>query len=496
MLLEPLLHAAENSPAKIAVVDPKRELSYRQLVNLADVMGRIVARQTSRPHVGIALPSSAAFAGAFFGVLWAGKVAVPINFLLTPTELTPILEEAGIELILTCEALAGSLRALPARILPLERLGLRRRMLLGRFRRRRHLPSARPDEVAVILYTSGTDGEPKGVCLTHGNLRSDSEACIVHARMDSQQSLLGMLPMFHSFGLTTTLLVPVVLGATAVYLPRFQPAEAVRTIARHRISILMAIPSMYNAMLRVRDAPPDALRSVILAVSGGEPLPLRVYEAFADRFGVRLLEGYGLTEAGPVVSMNTPEAHRIGTVGRALPGVQVRVVDHSGADVPAGERGELLIRGPNVMQGYYRKPQATASVLDEDGWLRTADLGAIDRDGFIAIHGRKREMIIVGGENVFPREIEHVLEAHPAVAEAAVIGVTDGTRGEVPVAFVIPQADKQPTGLELREFCRDRLAGYKVPRYVHVAAELPRGPTGKIRKRDLPQLLRGALLPT
>lgn len=473
MILEPVLETASRQPDKPAVGDPTLRLTYGQLVRLAGAYREVVCEGTGLDRVGLLLPSGAVTAAALLGGLWAGKTVVPLNFLLPPAELGAVLADAGLDLIITTEAFRERVGSLPQRLVFVEQVRP------GGAGRLPDPPPVGPDDVAVILYTSGTSGLPKGVMLTYGNLRSNSDACIAHARMDPEQRLLGVLPVFHSFGLTALTVVPLVLGATTYYLPRFQATGVLEAIRREGISIFMAVPSMYGALLRVREARGEDLGSLYLAIAGGEPLPLPLYEAFRERFGVAIMEGYGMTETGPVVSINMPWAHRPGTVGRPIPGTEVRIAE-------AGEDGvgEILVRGPGVMKGYYNRPEETAAVLERDGWLHTGDLGAVE-DGFVRICGRAKELIIVGGDNVYPAEVENVLLSHPAVGEAAVVGRSHPVRGEVVVAYVILREGQQASETELREFCRDRLAGYKVPREIIVAEDLPRGPTGKILKRAL-----------
>lgn len=485
MLLEQMLQSADRRGNRAALCDPFRSLSYGQLRALSAAMARQIGQLTHRPHVGIMLPASAAFAGTFYGSLWAGKTPVPLNFLLKGEELAGIVQNAELDCIISVEYFRSLLAPLEVRKVFLDRLGLRSKVLLEHLRRGPRVPSVDPEQVAVILYTSGTWGEPKGVCLTHRNLAHNAQACIAHARMSPDQRFLGVLPLFHSFGLTTMMLCPISLGATAYYLPRFQPAQVVQTIGGQSISIFLGIASMFGALLRVKQACAKDFASLKLAISGGEPLARTVYDGFLDRFECPIQEGYGLTETSPVVSINMPWCHRPGTVGKLLPQLQACCVDADDTPLPADEPGEVWIRGPSVMQGYFRQPEQTAEVLTSDGWLRTGDMGQLDEDGFLQITGRKKEMIIVGGMNVYPAGIEQVLQEHPCVSEAAVIAVADGSRGEVPVAFVILNQGDHCDGQSLREFCRQRMAGYKVPRQVHLAAELPRGPTGKILKRAL-----------
>ena len=258
----------------------------------------------------------------------------------------------------------------------------------------------------------------------------------------------------------------------------------VSTIADKQISVLIAIPSMLSALANMKQVEAAQFASLGLTVCGGEPLPETVYTAFQQRFGVTLYEGFGMTESSPVATLNTPWEHRPGSVGRPIPGVAIAAVDELGNSLPSGETGELVISGHCVMLGYHNKPDITAATI-RDGALWTGDVGHVDTDGYVYITGRAKEMIIVGGENVFPREIETVILEHPAVNEAAVIGVPDKIRGELPAAFVILKEDKEAAETELRDFCRQRLAGYKVPRWIRMATDLPRSATGKILKRAL-----------
>lgn len=485
MLIDALLAAGERGGGRPAVADPTRELSFGNLIRLAAVLRRQVERATARPHVGIMLPAGGGFAATFYGVLWAGRVPVPLNFLLQADELRAVVHDAELDTVFTIRHFAEPVATLPVRAVFLEDLSLRREMVWQRLRKTPPPPRVQRDDTAVLLYTSGTSGLPKGVCQTYGNLAHDVAACIAHARLSAGHRFLGVLPPFHSFGLTTLLLVPVALGASVFYLPRFQPAGVLEAIRTRRISVVLLVASMYGALLNAKGGGREDLAALSFAVSGGEALPDAVFERFGERFGVRIVQGYGMTEAAPVVSLDLPWSLRPGTVGRALPGVTVTAEDDAGRPLPPGQEGELVVRGPIVMKGYYRREAETRAVLAADGGYRTGDLGRLDADGYLTITGRKKELIIVGGENVYPREVETVLSGHPAVREAAVVGRRDAARGEVVAAFVTLRAGATATELELREFCRERLAGYKVPRRVVIADDLPRGPTGKILKRRL-----------
>jgi long-chain acyl-CoA synthetase len=347
------------------------------------------------------------------------------------------------------------------------------------------VPQVQPDDVAVILYTSGTTGVPRGVCLSHRNLHSNAVATARHVQLRDDDRFLGVLPLSHSFGLLATLILPTLFGTSVEYQIRFQPAEVLRALASGGISVFMAAASMFTAIARLKTITPEMLKGVRIAVSGGEALPQAVFEDYRTRLDFTVLQGYGLTETSPVVSTNVPWAHRPGTIGLPIPDVEVSIRDEQGRVLPPGEQGELCVRGPNVMLGYFNRPKDTAAAMLPDGWLRTGDLGRQDADGYTTITGRKKELIIVAGENVFPREIEAVLDEHPAVSQSAVIGVPDENRGEIVVGFVVPKEGAEATAIELREHCRRRLASFKVPRQIIIHRDLPRGPTGKIAKRLL-----------
>jgi len=492
MLLEMLLEAARRRPGAEAVRDPTRTLTFRQLKTLAVALRGVVLRETQRDCVGIMLPATAAFNGAFFGALWAGKIAVPLNFLLSGDELGAIIADADLELVLTTRHFEKLAAGLPARKVYLEDLPLKRLVLTAIFRKTPRPPESDPDDLAVLLYTSGTTGVCKGVELTGRSLKSNCDAIIEAAELRETDRFLGVLPPFHVFGLTGNVLVPTAGCFPAAMIPRFSPAAVWRAIEEFRPTVLMAVPSMYAALLRSSGPRPDALKGFHLLISGGEPLPGAVADGFRERFGVELLEGYGLTETSPVISMSTPRYHRQGSVGKPLRNVEVRIVDPDGGAAPPGKGGEIVVRGPGVMRGYHHRPEETAAVLDADGWFRTGDIGTLDAEGHVHITGRLKEMLIVGGENVFPREIETVLAQHAQVAEVAVIGVPDASRGEIPIAFVTVAAGGSVSEMDLRRFAREKLGGHKVPREILIVDELPRGPTGKVLKGRLKELRASA----
>ncbi len=476
-LLDPFEKNCASRGGHLAAADEALQLDYRSFRALACGLAAQIDGQTGKPHVGTLIPTSVAGALAVFACWYAGKTPVPLNFLLAPEELVKIIRDAGIDTVIAHERFAPAAQAAGLRVIMLGPETL----VPGDM----DAPSIEPERLGALIYTSGTAGDPKGVCLSYDNLARNAQACIEAADLSPDQVFLGVLPQFHAFGLTATTIVPLVMGATVYYVPRFSPTGVVNLINEKKVSVFITIASMFGAIATMKSATREQLASLTHPVSGGEPLPPRVAEAFEQRFGVRILEGYGMTEASPVVTLNTPRHFRAGTVGQPLPGIAVAAVDDAGRPLPPGTDGQLVIRGHCVMQGYLNKPEQTAATI-RDGGLWSGDIGQVDADGFVKITGRAKDMMIVGGENVFPFEIESVLVAHPAVAEAAVVGVPDDVRGEVPVAFVIPaEGHESVRDTDIRAFCRERLAAYKVPREVYMSTDLPRGPTGKILKRAL-----------
>jgi long-chain acyl-CoA synthetase len=323
--------------------------------------------------------------------------------------------------------------------------------------------------------------------LTHRNLLANLRSLHGVVPVTEEDVFLTVLPMFHAFAATVMFLEPLSLGATIVVEPRFTPDLVLRAMAEHRVTLFAGVPAMF-AVLAAAARPPADFSPWRLCISGGAPLPPAVLEAFEAKYGVPIFEGYGPTECGPVLTVNPPRGRRkIGSVGPAIPEVELRIVDEAGRPLPPGEVGEIVARGPNVMQGYLGRPEETARVL-RDGWYHTGDLGRVDEDGYWYIVDRKTDLILVGGLNVYPREVELALTGHPAVAEAAVIGVPDPVRGEAPRALVVLRDGQRVGAAELLRWCRQRLARYKVPRSIRFVPQLPKTATGKVLKADLRKL--------
>jgi long-chain acyl-CoA synthetase len=341
-------------------------------------------------------------------------------------------------------------------------------------------------DTAVILYTSGTTGKPKGAELTHGNLRRNVEVNVLGlTRMSEDDVLLGALPLFHSFGQTCSMSSAVLAGACLDLMPRFDAGAALETMERDGVTIFQGVPTMYHALLNHPERDRYDTSTLRLCISGGAALPVEVLRGFEEAFGVAVLEGYGLSETSPVASFNhLGRERKAGSIGTPIEGVEMKVVDDDGNELAAGEVGEIVIRGHNVMKGYWNRPDATEETI-RDGWLHTGDMARVDEDGYFFIVDRKKDMIIRGGYNVYPREIEEVLYEHPAVREAAVLGVPDDQLGEEVAAAVALKDGCETTSDELREFVKEQVAAYKYPRKVWFVDDLPKGPTGKILKREI-----------
>jgi long-chain acyl-CoA synthetase len=352
-----------------------------------------------------------------------------------------------------------------------------------------------PSDTCAILYTSGTTGQPKGAELSHFNIYSNvTTTHLVHLPVldftdGAQKTVLITLPLFHTTGQTVQMNTNIYGGNRVVLLPRFEPQATLDTMVKEKVNFWIGVPTMYWALLKyVEETGYDISRikdSMDVCTSGGAPMPVEVMKSFQEKFGVRVLEGYGLSETSPLATFNHFEkASKPGTVGQAIFGVDVRCFDENDNEVPRGERGEVVIRGTNVMKGYYKRPEATAEAF-RNGWFHTGDIGIIDEDGYLAIVDRKKDMILRGGYNVYPRELEEIIITHPSVSLCAVIGVPDERLGEEVKAFVVLKQDKELTETEFIDWCKTQFAANKYPRYVEFRDSLPIGGTGKIFKRAL-----------
>jgi long-chain acyl-CoA synthetase len=467
------------------------ELTYSVLNQSTAHIAALLKEKGLAPgdRVGLMMPNVPYFPALYYGVLRAGGVVVPMNVLLKEREVGFYLGDSGARLLLAWHGFAdaaerGAEDAGAECIL--VQPGEFEQLVLG------HEPDSgladrRADDTAVILYTSGTTGTPKGAELTHANLRRN---CTISAQTLGQFTaddvMLGALPLFHTFGQTCTMNCAVVTGATVTMLPRFDPDKALEIIERDRVTVFQGVPTMYNALLHAERADSTDASCLRMCMSGGAAIPVELIRAFEEKFGCIVLEGYGLSETSPVASFNHPDRDRKpGSIGTPIEGVEMQVWDDEGNEVPRGEVGEIVIRGHNVMKGYWNRPDATSEAITEDGWFRTGDMARVDEDGYFFIVDRKKDMIIRGGYNVYPREIEEVLYEHPAVQEAAVVGVPDAALGEEVAAAVTLKQGESLDAAELRAWVKEQVAAYKYPRKIWFVDELPKGPTGKILKREI-----------
>jgi long-chain acyl-CoA synthetase len=501
LLHEILEQQAQRRPKATALIFRGVPISYADLQSRIDKWAAVLTEQGVKAGdaYGIIMRNSPEFVITFFALVRLGARAVPVNFLLKADEISYIFGDAGVVGVITQPPFLGNV--LQARKqLP----GLRDVVVTGERREDVHsfqqlldtappaksIPRANnPNEAVMIIYTSGTTGKPKGAMLTHRNFIANVEQCVEMVKLSPRDTFLVLLPMFHSFAWTVCVLIPLYLGAAAVIIESIQPfSEVIKQIMRHRVKIFVAVPPIYAALLRVPFWwPLRFINPVRLCISGAAALPSAVHQSFEAKFGIPLMEGYGLTEASPVVCLNPDKRRIAGSIGKALPGVQLRFVDEAGHDVPAGEVGEICIKGDNVMLGYYHQPEATREAFLDDAhqWLRSGDLGHVDTDGFVYISDRKKDLIIVKGLNVYPKEVEDVLMSHPAVNEAAVIGIQDETGDELIRAYVTLKEGQQADKMELMKLCRTSLAPYKCPRDLEIRKELPKNAIGKILKRTL-----------
>jgi long-chain acyl-CoA synthetase len=439
-------------------------------------------------RVGIMLPNVPEFAVAYYGVLRAGGTVVPMNPLLREREVEYYVGDSGARLLFAWHHVADEAgrgaKAAGADTVVVAPGAFEETS--DDFPPDSRAVSRAGQDTAVILYTSGTTGKPKGAELTHANLGTNTAVVAsTLLRLGPEDVLMGCLPLFHSFGQTCALNAAVSVGAALTLIPRFDPAQALRVVARDRVTVFEGVPTMYAGMLAAANCGDVDVSSLRLCASGGAALPVEVLHGFEEAFGCMILEGYGLSETSPVAAFNHPDRERKpGSIGTPIEGVEMRVIDCEGRDVPVGEVGEIAIRGHNIMRGYWRRPEATAEAIP-DGWFRSGDLARIDEDGYFFIVDRKKELIIRGGYNVYPREIEEVLYEHPAVAEAAVIGIPHQSLGQEVAAAVALKPGAQTTPEEIRDYVKGQVAAYKYPRHLWIEPALPKTATGKILRREI-----------
>ncbi len=485
-----LTATAAEHPDAVAVKLDDAAFSYRLLDDASARVSAMLEKDgiEAGDRVAIMLPNVPYFPAVYYGILRAGGVVVPLNVLLKGREVAYYLADSGAKIIFAWHGFleaaeqgaeqAGDVQVVP--VAPGEIEGL-----IFAHAPDEDVAGRDGDDTAVILYTSGTTGKPKGAELTHSNLRQNVAASARLFDIGVEDVIFGGLPLFHSFGQTCTMNAAVSAGSTVTLLPRFDPAKALEIIERDRCTVFEGVPTMYGALLNHPGRESFDASCLRVCASGGASLPVEVMRGFEDAFGCKVLEGYGLSETSPVASFNHPDRERkAGSIGTPIAGVEFRLVDDDGNDVAAGEVGEILIKGHNVMKGYWQRPDETAESI-KDGWFATGDMAKVDDDGYYFIVDRKKELIIRGGYNVYPREVEEVLYEHPAVREAAVVGLPHEEWGEEVGAAVALKDGWSADADELIAHCKEHVANYKYPRRVWFVDDLPKGPTGKILKREI-----------
>jgi long-chain acyl-CoA synthetase len=493
-----LSETARSSPDRPVALFAGGQLTYRQLDQASDRLAASLAAIGIAPgdRVALQLPNIPQFLISYFGILKAGGIVVPLNVMLRAPEVAFHLGDSGARVLITWDG------SLAEAVKGAEAAGLDRIYVVGHTAIADAAPFERlldvvvphfemvirqPTDTAVIVYTSGTTGRPKGAELTHMQLYMNADIPGRLFDVLPDDIVTTVLPLFHVFGLSSILDICVRFGCTMSLIPRFTPKAVLTAIQRDRVTIFEGVPTMFADLLSSPHLDDYDLSSLRIAISGGASIPAPVLDAFEERFGLVILEGYGMTETAATMTFNpSADERRAYSVGKPIWGTQTQVWDSADRPLPPGPEnvGEVVTRGMHVMKGYWHNPEATAEAFTGD-WLHTGDLGYFDEDGFLFIVSRKKELIIRGGYNVYPSEIENVLHAHPAVAEAAVVGVPDERLGEEVMAVVITRPSTDLLEHELVAYCRDRLAAYKCPRIFQFRSELPKNALGKVLKDEL-----------
>ncbi|WP_099157309.1 fatty acid--CoA ligase family protein [Virgibacillus ndiopensis] len=504
-LSDQLSITARNHPNKTAFVFQNQKTSYMELEGAVTKFASQLCELGYQrgDHIALVVGNSPYYVIGLYGALRLGAVVIPINPLYTAHELSYILKNGDVKAVITMDILLEKFEAIAENLPGVDHyiscetgtdISLKNRTLSVKLKPFTEMveegslmfdkPKLNEEDTAIILYTSGTTGQPKGAMLTHKNLFSNAKDVADYLSINGDDRVIAALPMFHVFCLTVALNAPLMNGGTVLIMPKFSPQEVFRIANEYNATIFAGVPTMYNYLLQSADGKNVDLGEIRLCISGGAAMPVALLKNFEKEFGVMVSEGYGLSEASPVTCFNPLDRPRKpGSIGRNILHVENKVVDEFGEEVHVGEVGELVVRGPNVMKGYYNLPEETAVTL-KDGWLYTGDMARMDDEGFFYIVDRKKDMIIVGGYNVYPREVEEVLYTHPDISEVAVIGIPDTNTGEAVMCFVV-SSDSTLTEEVLIEFCKGHLAGYKVPAKIEFLDELPKNTTGKILRRNL-----------
>lgn len=496
--------SSQKHPHRIAIVFGQKKITYKTLNETSNhiAAGLIELGLKKQDRIALFLDNCPEFVTSYYAVVKAGGVVVPINYMFKMEEAKHILQDSGATSLITSRTYLDMAEELRLRVDSLKTIITTRKAKdhtidFGSIRKTDtdilNRISVDPHDLAVILYTSGTTGHPKGAMLSHCNLISNAMDSSRAIETNYKNAFICILPLFHSFAATVCMNLPLLIGSRMVIMKSVRPFKRViRAIRKNRVNVFAGIPSIFNILKDTKL--PRILNTAIIklfnpvkiCISGAAALPAETLKEFEKKFHIPLLEGYGLTEASPVVTLNPLNGKRkAGSIGVVLSkNIELKVVDDKEKTLGPEEVGELLVRGPNVMQGYYRQPEASSETI-KDGWLYTGDMAKIDREGYVYIVGRKKEMVNVRGLNVYPREIEEVLYQNSKIKEAAVVGIVDTHKGEVPKGFVVLKEGEKATEQEIIQYLRDRLAPYKIPKYIEFRSNLPKNNTGKILKRLL-----------
>jgi long-chain acyl-CoA synthetase len=501
---ELLERSAARFPEKPAIIFKERQYTFQELNVYANRLGRMLkALGVQRgDKVGIMMPNCPEFVIGVFAALKAGAASVSINSLLQGSEVTHVINHSDANVMIAAPPYDMFLAMLRPKfpnirhILttdddPDEEGLISIPSLIDRYEDSNLRPDVTLDDVASIYYTSGTTGLPKGAMLSHVNILSNCAAIIKAVQASRNDTLLTCLPLFHSFAMTACIMLPMFGGMTNVLLESFLPQPVLQGFNDWKVTFLLGVPTFYAVLANMPNVEQYDVSHFRIGFCGAAPLTPAIVEKFESKYPGRMYEGYGLSECSPVVSVNPMGQRKIGSIGKPLDErIRWRIVDSSGKEVPQGEIGEIIVKGPNVMKGYYKDEESTKDTI-RNGWLHTGDLGYMDEDEFVFIADRKKDMIIVGGENVYPKEIEEVLTTYPAVQDAGVIGIDDPVRGEVPKAYIVPELGATIDEKDILDFCRKYLASFKIPRAIEVIQDIPRNATGKILKRALRRIAAG-----
>jgi long-chain acyl-CoA synthetase len=502
-----LARTAERTPEDTAFVTGDKRMTWHEVLHntdrAADLFWQLGLRRGDR--AALVLRNSPEFVIAYFALAKLGAVAVPINYLVTKAEeISYILENAECKGVITEKEFVKNYTGLKNQMPQLKFLlsadfcgleGVRdfwHDLRKAHFHPQTQSNAAEEHDIVTILYTSGTTGHPKGVLLTHHNMIENAHAAIKTLHPTRKDVFMALLPMFHTFSWTGNVIVPILLGSKTLIVKSITPPKPwLQAMGREGVSIFIAVPQIYGVLAKEAKGLKKfflkfwSLRRVRLCLSGAAPLNKTIVEHFHSAFDLHILEGYGLTETSPVLTIVPPDQRKHGSVGKAIPGVQLRIVDEQGNPLPHGEEGEIVAKGPNITRGYHANKEATEQLFTQDGWMKTGDIGVLDTDGFLYIRDRKKDMVIVKGLKVFPAQIEHVINAYPGVLENAVIGIPDNSGNETMKCFVVAKPGEELDKPGLQRYLKDHLDAYKRPREVEIVKALPKNALQKVLKREL-----------